>query len=485
MAVHGRVSPGAPRLAETVNERIAGDEMAMGSGGDESEAGLRSRWRPHPRGREILAVVALLAVPLIGPSSVGGVPGSAGRTPAPVAPLDPQTSVEPQPGPQARRYGAPGDIPVAPAPGPGLLDRAEDADALATVVDAGVPEGRLGIPGLVLAAYENAAAHLAEARPSCGLDWSLLAAIGRIESGHARGGRVDATGRTLEPIMGIALDGRPGIAAIRDTDGGTLDGDARWDRAVGPMQFIPSTWTAHAADGNGDGRRDPHNVFDSAVAAGRLLCAGGTDLRDPRQRAQAVFRYNRSDSYVATVLQWADAYSRRADPVPVSPGRLPLPPGVPDAGLDVPPAVLPAPAPAVPAAVVAGDRSLVGPAPAQAPTVLAPPATVGRPTTTVSDPTTTTTTSASTTTTATATTTTVPTTTTTAATTTTTTRCTGPTTTTTVPTTTTTTLSTTTTTTLPTTTTTTTVPPGDPDVTVVPSSSTLPATTTTIGAPRC
>lgn len=105
----------------------------------------------------------------------------------------------------------------------------------------------------------------AVASPGCGLPVALPAAIGKVESGHARGGRVDAGGTALAPILGPVLDGRSGTAAIADTDSGVLDGDAAWDRAVGPMQFIPSTWRRWVADGNGDGRADPENVSDAAV----------------------------------------------------------------------------------------------------------------------------------------------------------------------------------------------------------------------------
>ncbi|MGH8775651.1 MAG: lytic transglycosylase domain-containing protein [Jiangellaceae bacterium] len=88
---------------------------------------------------------------------------------------------------------------------------------------------------------------------------------------------------------------RPNVALIRDTDGGALDGDTTYDRAVGPMQFIPSTWRSVSVDGNGDGRRDPNNIYDAAQGAAVYLCAGDTDLRDPIQAARAVRRYNNAD----------------------------------------------------------------------------------------------------------------------------------------------------------------------------------------------
>ena len=139
----------------------------------------------------------------------------------------------------------------------------------------GVVGDASGIPGTVLAAYQKAANDLAVAKPGCGITWPLLAGIGKVESAHASGGRVDASGLTRGKILGPVLDGGPGMAAISDTDQGRYDGDSRWDRAVGPMQFIPGTWNTFGADGNGDGVKDPHNVFDASRAAGDYLCSSG------------------------------------------------------------------------------------------------------------------------------------------------------------------------------------------------------------------
>ncbi|MFD0202149.1 MULTISPECIES: lytic transglycosylase domain-containing protein [Saccharothrix] len=177
-------------------------------------------------------------------------------------------------------------------------------------------EGQHGIPGVMLDAYMRAADRLAQTTPGCHLDWPLLASIGRIESGHARGGRVTEDGTTVDKILGPVLNGAPGVAAIRDTDGGRFDDDRSWDRAVGPMQFIPSTWAGYAADGNADGEKNPNNIYDATIGAGNYLCAHGSDLGDPEQRARSVFRYNHSNEYVATVLYWAEVY---ANGVPVLP----------------------------------------------------------------------------------------------------------------------------------------------------------------------
>jgi membrane-bound lytic murein transglycosylase B len=177
-----------------------------------------------------------------------------------------------------------------------------------------------GIPGTVLAAYQKAAKDLALAQPGCHLTWPLLAGIGKVESSHASGGRVDAAGNTRGKILGPVLDGGPGMAAIADTDQGRYDGNTKWDRAVGPMQFIPGSWNVFGADGNGDGVKDPHNVFDASRAAADYLCSNGSDLSTPQGLVQAVLRYNHSMDYVNTVLRWMQSYSKSTTTIPDSDG---------------------------------------------------------------------------------------------------------------------------------------------------------------------
>ncbi|MGH3826491.1 MAG: lytic transglycosylase domain-containing protein [Pseudonocardiaceae bacterium] len=172
-----------------------------------------------------------------------------------------------------------------------------------------LPYGPLGIPGVMLDAYQRAAREMAEIQPGCHLSWSTLAGIGRVESGHASGGRVDTAGNTLEPILGPRLDGSMNTVAIADTDHGTLDVDPVWVRAVGPMQFIPTSWRIF-------GVGNPNNIYDSTLAAGRYLCAGGGDLSDQAQEAIAVYRYNHSATYASTVLLWAHAYLTGVVPTP-------------------------------------------------------------------------------------------------------------------------------------------------------------------------
>lgn len=189
-----------------------------------------------------------------------------------------------------------------------------------------------GLPASVFAAYQRAETSVARTDPGCGLRWELLAAIGKVESGHARGGAVDADGDTLTPITGPALDG-DGFALIHDTEGGVWDGDAVYDRAVGPMQFLPTTWKTWGADGNGDGEANPDNVYDAALAAGHYLCAGDRDLRTGADLDRAILSYNYSRDYLNLVLGWMQFYLRGVHTVPDGTGVVPVSPG---AGGDTP-----------------------------------------------------------------------------------------------------------------------------------------------------
>ncbi|MEV6943738.1 lytic transglycosylase domain-containing protein [Streptomyces sp. NPDC051172] len=179
-----------------------------------------------------------------------------------------------------------------------------------------------GVPATVLDAYKKAEAELRDSKPGCNLPWQLLAAIGQVESGQARGGRVNADGTTITPILGPQLDGN-GFALIKDTDGGRYDGNSSYDQAVGPMQFIPSTWAWAGRDGNGDGVKDPNNVYDAALAAGHYLCRNGWDLSVSADLNQAILSYNNSQDYLHTVLSWLEYYRKGTHEIPDGSGSVP------------------------------------------------------------------------------------------------------------------------------------------------------------------
>ena len=182
-------------------------------------------------------------------------------------------------------------------------------------------EGSFDVPSAALRAYKHAADVVNAARPGCQMPWTLLAGIGRVESDHGRyGGSVLGTDGLPRPaIVGIALDGQGPVAAIHDTDGGEWDGDSVWDRAVGPMQFIPGTWKSSGKDGDGDGIANPNDIDDAALAAAFYLCpSSGSILSDSAMDA-AIRSYNNSDYYIDLVEAFAKGYETGVFVIPSPP----------------------------------------------------------------------------------------------------------------------------------------------------------------------
>ncbi|WP_030985475.1 lytic transglycosylase domain-containing protein [Streptomyces sp. NRRL WC-3744] len=206
------------------------------------------------------------------------------------------------------------DLPPLKSPNP------SPSSSAGTPVSRG--EAEAGIPATVLDAYKKAEAELRSAKPGCNLPWQLLAAIGKVESGHARGGQVDADGTTVGRILGPQLDGN-GFALIPDTDDGAFDGNSTYDQAVGPMQFIPSTWAWAGRDGNGDGKKDPNNVYDAALAAGHYLCRNGWDMSTESGLHSAILSYNNSQDYLNLVLNWLEYYRKGSHSIPDGTGGVP------------------------------------------------------------------------------------------------------------------------------------------------------------------
>lgn len=131
-------------------------------------------------------------------------------------------------------------------------------------VGGSVPAGR---PRTYLELYKKSAT-------SCrGLSWTVLAAIGQVESSHGRNTGPSSAG------------------------------------ALGPMQFLPATWKSYGKDGDGDGRADIMNPYDAVPSAARYLCATGAGGGGQRLY-RAIWHYNHSDEYVRKVLGLAHAYAR-------------------------------------------------------------------------------------------------------------------------------------------------------------------------------
>jgi hypothetical protein len=136
------------------------------------------------------------------------------------------------------------------------------------------PAARADIPTGYLRLYRQAAGRCP------GLSWSVLAAVGKVESDHGR-----------SPL--------PGVRSGWNSAG-----------AAGPMQFGIGTgragnaWARYGADFDHDGHPSVYDPGDAIPAAARYLCAHGA----PRRLDRAVFAYNRSWAYVARVKAIAARY---------------------------------------------------------------------------------------------------------------------------------------------------------------------------------
>ena len=266
----------------------------------------------------VAAVVALV----IGAVSLPSLIGSAVNPEGFAAPSANGQGMPLPPGVAVPGGDADGDAPAGP--GAGTTGPADDPTGLTgteveplvepdvEVVDDWVSRNAAatGIPERALSAYALAHVSIAQIEPDCGIDWTTIAAIGAIESGHGSHGDAElaADGFVRPKILGPALDG-DGFAAIRDTDDGVLDGDAEWDRAVGPMQFIPTTWSRWGSDGDGDGRSNPQDVDDAAFSTGRYLCGTGKLLGSRDGWLRAVVTYNQSTPYVRKTSRAATRYA--------------------------------------------------------------------------------------------------------------------------------------------------------------------------------
>lgn len=136
-----------------------------------------------------------------------------------------------------------------------------------------------------------------------GLPWQVLAGVGWVESHHASGRADPSTGDVRPPIVGPALDGANGFAAIADPS--QPDG---WAHALGPMQFLSTTWQAWATlapDRPPSESADVNNAWDAIYTAARYLCGGHHQLDDVHA---ALLSYNHSEAYVEQVMTKATAY---------------------------------------------------------------------------------------------------------------------------------------------------------------------------------
>jgi hypothetical protein len=125
------------------------------------------------------------------------------------------------------------------------------------------------IPAQYLSLYQHAAERY-------GLDWAILAGIGKVECDH---------GRDRDPSC-------------------TTEGAVNSAGAGGPAQFLASTWSEYGIDGDGDGRIDRWDPADAIFSMANYLSAAGA----PSDYRKAIFAYNHADWYVAEVEHWASLY---------------------------------------------------------------------------------------------------------------------------------------------------------------------------------
>lgn len=183
----------------------------------------------------------------------------------------------------------------------------------------GIAEGgsAADIPARMLTAYKKAVQLTGRHAPTCrGMRWPILAGIAKVESNHAAGHTITAGGDIRPRIYGVLLNGSGAggnTTSFPDTDGGRWDGTASGERAVGPFQFLPSTWQSIGRDASGDQVADPHNADDAALGAALYLCGDGRDLTRRAQLKAAIYQYNHSTAYVANVLGWIDQYAQAAN----------------------------------------------------------------------------------------------------------------------------------------------------------------------------
>lgn len=307
----GSADPAGPERATSTRRRripfahairLSPTRLAVGA------ARAIQRWSRRPSGQLtlpggflLLVVAATVAAgALLVPATVRPGPNIAAATAGATAPTS-----APDGAPPAGTLPPPDATLTAPPPGLG-----RPADTLASWAAQTAP--KVNIAPVALQAYGYAELVLAQTNRSCGLSWTTLAAIGHVESAHgqANNARLGSDGRAAPEIIGLPLDGQGGRMLIRDTDRGTLDRDATYDRAIGPMQFIPTTWQEIGADADNDGRKDPHDIDDAALAAADYLCKGGRNLTIAADWWNAILSYNDVRQYAQDVFDKANQYGQ-------------------------------------------------------------------------------------------------------------------------------------------------------------------------------
>jgi membrane-bound lytic murein transglycosylase B len=209
----------------------------------------------------------------------------------------------------------PQEIPDAPPP---LRPKAERTPAVRIELTSDFARQiavQTDIPARAAQAYLAAAGRVAGEQPQCGIGWNTLAAIGSVESEHGTigGSTLKDDGVSIPLIVGPALAPGSGFAAIRPTrQYAGLHGNRHWDHALGPMQFIGSTWARWGSDGDADATSNPFDVDDAALSAARYLCASWRPLTRQVWN-DAILSYNHDLRYAAMVFDRAIGYAGQVD----------------------------------------------------------------------------------------------------------------------------------------------------------------------------
>ncbi len=156
-----------------------------------------------------------------------------------------------------------------------------------------------GVPARAAQAYQAAAGRCP------GLDWTLIAAIGAVETRHGQHGgtTIDpGTGEVRPWIHGPALDGDNGTAAIPIGQwAGWWGLTGPWQQAVGPMQFLPTTFDAHAVDADQDGTANPHDIDDAAATTASYICSSAGDQVDGTAEIARIYNPGDAENYAASL----------------------------------------------------------------------------------------------------------------------------------------------------------------------------------------
>ncbi|GLH95503.1 hypothetical protein Pa4123_07750 [Phytohabitans aurantiacus] len=279
-------------------------------------AGATRAWAGRPSGQ--ITLPGLLLAALVGIGAASGavlIPATATDRAAGTATPTPEAteSLAPDAGGPGATGGPITQYPTgstSPTTGTGTTS-GRPADVLANW--ASQAASKVDVPLVAMQAYGYAELVVAQTNPSCNLKWTTLAAIGKVESNHGRfNATLSTNGQSLPPILGPPLNGQGGTQRILDTDQGQLDGDPTYDKAVGPMQFIPTTWRQHAVDADNDQAKDPNDIDDAALAAGNYLCQGGRNLSDGQSWWNAILSYNDVRPYAQSVFDAANDYGAKS-----------------------------------------------------------------------------------------------------------------------------------------------------------------------------